>query len=125
LIWRFTTSLALVLSAGSVLFTVLLFTDLRDEIAQRRDQACVITEREQDAEVQALVNTYRYLSELTGEQLHDPLNRAVLRQLPMVEARARADNAPPYCDEEGVGLPEPDRRVPERPRVLWRLTGDR
>ena len=123
-LWRITTSLALVLAAFSLLASVWLYTKTQDESRARRGQTCTITEREQAAEVQQLRNTYEYLLELEGVQLHDPLNRALLRQLPMVEARAEEDNAPKFCDEPGIGLPEPDEKVPDRPARLRRLTGD-
>jgi hypothetical protein len=35
--------------------------------------------------------------------------------LSTTEAEARMDDAPPFCDDEGIGLPEPDPVVPPRP----------
>ena len=102
--------------------------DFQREGHERRDQTCLIFERDQLREVQQLRKTYEYLLGLTPAQRREPLNQAVLQQLPELEGQAREDDAPPYCDEPGVeaerrgeppiGLPEPDARPPARPDGL-------
>lgn len=82
---------------------------------ERRNQTCVIFERQQITNVRLLQNTYDFLLGLTPAQRHDPLNRFIRKQLPQTEAEARLDPSPPYCDEPGAGLPEPDPKVPPRP----------
>jgi hypothetical protein len=91
---------------------------LDSESSERKHQNCQIFERNNLEAVARLRNTYRYLMELPPEERSSQLNRAVLRQLPEIEANARADAAPPYCDDEGVGLDEPDPEIPARPPGL-------
>jgi hypothetical protein len=90
------------------------------ERTERIDQTCMVFERQQLADVQKLRRTYEYLAALPPADLAEPINRAILAQLVDVEREARADDAPPYCDEQGFGLPEPDPEVPERPEGLSR-----
>lgn len=106
-----TTFAAVALAAWAVLNTV-------HERASRTDQTCTVFEQQHKDDVDQLIATYRYLASLSGEELAQPLNRFVLGSLPGVIREAQTDDAPPYCDEPGVGLPEPDPVVPERPRAL-------
>lgn len=90
---------------------------------ERRDrinEACTISERKQFTDVTTLRKTYEYVADLTAAQKREPLNRAIIAQLPSLEVDARTDDAPSYCDEPDVGLPEPDPQVPERPAGLMR-----
>lgn len=105
-----------------VLFSII---QIEKEGRERRDQSCRIDERKQRADVQKLVQTYDFLTKLTPEQLNearsghgDLLNRAAVANLAQTEREALEDDAAPFCDEEGVGLPEPDTRIPARPDVL-------
>jgi hypothetical protein len=83
--------------------------------AERRDQSCVADEREHKDNVDALKRTYLALdSPTTREQLGPGLVRLIVQMLPQAESAARTDQAPKYCDEPGVGLPEPDPRPPDR-----------
>jgi hypothetical protein len=117
--WRVMSALALVLASASMLLSVFLFTLVRREGSERRDQSCRIAERKQRADVERLHRTYAYLlRELRAGRTDTPLNIEVLRGLGQAEAEAREDDAPPFCDEPGVGLPEPDPVVPDRPLVL-------
>jgi len=84
----------------------------------RRDQACTISERKQLADVQQLRRTYAYLLSLSPRERRSRLNMAVLQQLPSVEQEARFDDAPKFCDQPHLGLPEPDSKIPKRPRAL-------
>lgn len=88
------------------------------ESVERRDQNCLLFERSQQRSVQALANTYKYLGGLTPRQLAEPLNRAVLANLPQTISEAQTADAPPYCDDPGVGLPEPNPVVPKPPKGL-------
>ena len=95
---------------------------------ERRDQTCTLFETDHLQDAQRLARTYQYLDNLTPAQRREPLNQALVAQLPETEAEARSDSAPPYCDEPGaeaekngaepVGLPEPDPILPERPASL-------
>jgi hypothetical protein len=88
------------------------------DVNDRRDQTCRLFERDHLADVERLRGTYKYLNGLAPVQFEDTLNQAILRQLPDLESEARVDSAPDYCDEDGVGLPEPDPVVPKRPAGL-------
>ena len=88
------------------------------ERIERTNQSCDITERKQADDVRKLRNTYDYLVGLTPRQRRTALNAAIIRQLPRTEEEARRDDAPAFCDEPGVGLPEPDPKLPRRPKSL-------
>jgi hypothetical protein len=68
--------------------------------------------------VRALRKTYLYLEQLKPAERRTTLNRFILHKLPSVEREARTDQAPGFCDEPGIGLPEPDPRIPQRPKGL-------
>ena len=88
------------------------------ESRARRDQSCRISEETHKDDVDSLRRTYKYLLDLTPRQKQTTFNRALLANLPNVERKARQDPAPPFCDEPGIGLPEPDPVVPKRPKSL-------
>jgi hypothetical protein len=96
--------------------------DLIDRIeregVERRQQSCQLFESDHLADVQALRRTYHYLGGLSARERRTGINRALLVNLPRTEQEARTDSAPDFCDKPGVGLPEPDPVVPERPRGL-------
>lgn len=92
-------------------------TQKRDS-RERIDQSCTLFERDHLTDVQRLRNTYRYLAQLRPSEVDQPLNRFVIRALPETEREARQDTAPRYCDEPGLGLPEPDPVIPQRPQNL-------
>lgn len=88
------------------------------ERARRADQTCLLFERDYERNVMRLANTYSYLVALGPRERDSSLNRTVLAQLPDTEGAARTSKAPAYCDAPGVGLPEPNPRLPERPPIL-------
>ena len=88
------------------------------EAIDRRDQSCSLFERQHLTEVNQLRDTYRYLESIPPENRSDPINKFIRSSLPEVERTAQVDRAPPYCDEPGVGLPEPDPVLPKRPKAL-------
>lgn len=92
--------------------------NLRAESKQRIDETCRISETRQRSDVRSLERTYGYLSQLTPKQFGEPLNRAILAGLPSTVRDAETDDAPAYCDAKGVGLPEPDLKIPKRPSNL-------
>lgn len=92
--------------------------DIERESVERRDQNCKIFETEHRREIKRLTDTYRYLVALPDAERGATINRFVLANLPNLEADARLDNAPAYCDKPDVGLPEPDPRIPPRPKSL-------
>lgn len=94
-----------------VLAAVLSF---QHESADHRDQLCLHDERQQGYAVDRLRSTYGYLVELTAAQRREPVNQLVLRTLPGLEREAR-ERVPGFCNEDDVGLPEPDPVIPERP----------
>ncbi len=91
---------------------------IKTERTERTNQSCNISERKQQGDVRSLKLTYDYLVSLTPEQAREPLNALIYRELPRAEKEARLDDAPSFCDEPGIGLPEPDPKVPERPQAL-------
>lgn len=93
--------------------------DIEQEGLARRDQTCRLFERDEKAAIDQLTGTYQYLRGLSVAELKSPLNQAVRAQLDQVESNARASNAPPYCDQPGVGLPESlEQPIPGRPPGL-------
>lgn len=87
---------------------------LEREGAERRDQMCRLFETQHAIDVERLYRTYEYLNDLPRAEWGKPLTRAIVVDLPRLEDEARRDSAPAFCDEEGVGLPEPDPDLPAR-----------
>lgn len=116
--FRYLLFAAVMLSAFSLLASVWLWDQLRDEGVQRRDQSCLIQEAKQRSDVAALKRTYDYLSGRTSYPQTQELRRIALAGLPRAFHEAELDDAPPFCDELGVGEPEPDPPLPERPAGL-------
>jgi hypothetical protein len=84
----------------------------------RRDATCTSFERAWQTDVRNLTQTYEYLDNLSPEQRREPLNVAVLRQLPRTEQQVRADRPPAYC-QGGTGLDDSKfLPIPQRPRSL-------
>jgi hypothetical protein len=120
----------MVLVGVEMLVTALLFSSvagqqdkLNAESLGRRDQNCIVFERIHQVDVIQVRSTYAYLANLSAQQLTEPINRAILAQLPTTEKRMRKSRAPTYCANPGVGLndrklePEP-KRPPEVDRLL-------
>lgn len=85
------------------------------EGSQRRDQSCLLFERQANTAVRQLKATYRFLRTLPASEHGSPLVQAIVRQMPQTERNARKDTvAPRYCNAPGVGLPEPPRNLPPR-----------
>lgn len=113
--WKAIAATALILAALSVLLTAVLFARIASESHDRRSQECVFLETQQAKAVENLRRTYDYLEHLTPAQRHEPLNRAIRQALPVAESDAKAP-VPAYCNEPGIGLPEPGPAVPKRPK---------
>lgn len=95
------------------------FEDFEREANARRDETCRINEHQQEQDIRRLRQAYEYLDGLPAwkrERLLRP--RAARAQLASLEADAMEDDAPAYCDEPDVGLPEPDPELPPRPGFL-------
>lgn len=88
------------------------------ESKDRRDQSCRQLERAEKQSIDQLAKTYDYLTGLTPAEREQPLNVAILRQVPSTEADARASKAPAFCREKGVGLDGPAPVLPKRPPGL-------
>ncbi len=91
------------------------------ESKKRRDQTCALLEATHKRNVDNLNSTYDYISELKEREVHDTLTIFVLRNLPQAETSTRIDDAPQFCDEPGIGLPEPDPVINERPERVSKL----
>jgi hypothetical protein len=107
---------AIALSLWSTYLSHQQVKQVKQESTERRDQTCVIFERQAQAAVDQVVATYKYIAGLKPHELAEPLNQAVLAQLPQTVANANNSEAPPYCDQPGVGLPEPNPQLPNPPR---------
>lgn len=81
---------------------------------ERRDQSCRQDERAHLADVVQLRRTYQFLLQYPDSELAP----AVMQSLPALEQDARVDKAPAWCDKPGIGLKEPDPRIPKRPPEL-------
>jgi hypothetical protein len=106
-------------TVGFVCLTVmfgLLYLDERKHNDEHADQACLLFEKSHLRDVKQLRQTYKFLEETRGREVE--LRPFILAGLPAQEVEASNDDAPPFCDEPGVGLPEPDPVVPQRPEDL-------
>lgn len=102
-----------------------LLQDFAQERDIRSDQACQLFETDHLKDVQQLRDTYKFL--LDPDAANTGLVKFVILNLPRTEQEARTDNAPEYCDGvtatgADIGLPEPDPKIPERPKKLDALT---
>lgn len=88
------------------------------EADTRQDQVCVVFERLHDTEVRRLRGTYEYLAALPSAELETVLSQTILRGLPETEKRVEDILPPAFCNQPGVGLPEPGLKTPERPPSL-------
>lgn len=124
--------LSLILTALTIGYTTFVFaqadealdkveaeaTGLIKEAEARRDQTCVIFEREWHADVRRLANTYAYLRTISEEDRDDALYVTIVRLLPQTEEAVRLGKPPEYCDPRDVGLSEPYPEIPSRPDSL-------
>lgn len=85
--------------------------------AQRLDQICTLFETDRKANVKQLTETYKYLVALKPSEKNDTINQFIIRSLPETEANAK-DVVPKFCNSPKVGLPEPNPKVPPRPKEL-------
>jgi hypothetical protein len=81
---------------------------------EARDQVCQGDEREHLRDVNGVKNVYKYLESLKPADYRDSINLAIIRSVSERELEANQDTAPKFCDEPGLGLPEPDPKLPER-----------
>lgn len=112
---------ALMLAAFALFFAVLLFYKIDSEGKERRDQACQGAEGKHLEEVKQLRRTYDYFVHPPPgfeKLLKDP---RTIQQLHEAEKAAKNDGdqfgefVPAYCDEPGIGRPEPDPTLPHKP----------
>ena len=115
---RFFFAFERILTAALIFTTVYLFVGFLNEVEGRRDQTCTIFERAQARDVRRLKDTYAYLVKLPQDERGDSINIAIRASLRNLEAEAKTDDAPKFCDEPGVGEKEPDPRIPRRPKSL-------
>lgn len=112
------TAVAVGLAVFAVARTEATVGRLDRESKQRQDQSCRITEAKQQADVDALEQTYMYLASLSSRQLAEPLNRTILASLPRTIRDAQLDDAPAYCRRPGVGLDPSGKAFPQPPANL-------
>lgn len=122
--------IALVLAGIAVAGHSSTLDNIESEGAERRDQTCVAFERDAIAAVNAyreasvrLERTEKFLERIPPGTEDEPLNREIRLNLPRLReevdakyAEAKTASAPPYCDEPGVGLKEPNPTLPSEPR---------
>lgn len=116
--WRVPLAIVSVVASLALLSSVYFYVRIQAEGEQRRDQSCGISEAKQHKDIRQLADTYRYLLALSPAEQRSTFNTFIRARLPLAEREAAEDDAPPFCDEDGVGLPEPDLKVPRRPRAL-------
>lgn len=119
--WRVTVGIAVVVVSVVLGFygVARVLSQVSKEGHQRRDQTCLLFESQHLKDVRQLAATYRYLEGLSPRERTQGINPTVIAMLPQTEADARASAAPVYCDAPGVGLPEPNPRIPARPPGLF------
>lgn len=83
------------------------------ESADRRDQTCLLFERQHETAVVRVERTYDYLDGLKGADRTSTLTGAIVRSLHDTYQEARDSKAPHYCDVPGVGLGEPGTKLPK------------
>jgi hypothetical protein len=106
--------ISLVIATFSVGIAFYAVYSLQAESEERRDQMCRLFEGDHMADVIRLERTYEFLDRTGKTDLSNSLRAEILRSLPELEREARNDSAPEFCDEEGIGLPEPDPVLPPR-----------
>jgi len=104
-----------------------ILTEFEQERNIRADQACNLFETDHLKDVQELKQTYKFLLDPDAVTENKALVKFIVLNLPRTEEEARLDSAPPYCDGtfpngDDIGLPEPDPKIPERPKALDQLT---
>lgn len=104
--------LSLVVSALSFLASSLLWSSLTSESKDRRNQNCLVFEGSHKADVDNLKQTFKFLDRTRPDEWDNTIIKFVARNVPKQYEEAKIDAAPEYCDEEGIGLPEPDPEIP-------------
>lgn len=84
------------------------------ESKQRRDQSCDITEKAQLKAVTDLRNTYKYIESLRPKEVRSTLNQFIIASMSKTYSDAATTVAPKYCDQPGIGLPEPNPVLPPK-----------
>ena len=122
---RFLTWVALIAALAALGSVAAGFYRLEREQTERRNQTCTLNEGDHLQDVTELRRTYKRLPqalefylETAPERLRPFLRNAIASDLVRLEKEARIDAAPQFCDEPGIGLPEPDPVIPKRPKGL-------
>lgn len=112
---------ALIVSLLTAAGTTWLWFNIISESKERRNQTCRVFESAHKQEIDDLNGTYRYLAGAPPPERGTTLYTLILSNLKKLESEAKDDEdevgvvVPAYCDEPGIGLPEPDPVVPKRP----------
>jgi hypothetical protein len=122
---RFLTVLSLVAAFAALGLVGAGFYHLDRETSERRNQTCKWFEGDHLEDVKDLKRTYARMPEALAfytaaapNSLRPFLKSIIAADLARLEKEAMVDAAPEYCDESGIGLPEPDPVIPERPKDL-------
>jgi hypothetical protein len=84
-----------------------------NEAGDRKEQNCQLFESDNLQDVRALKATYDYIEALNPDEIQSTINQFIIVSVPDAQIEAATDQAPDYCDDPGVALPEPDPKVPE------------
>lgn len=111
---KITPLISLTVATLSVAVAAFAVYNIEQEGKERRDQNCILFERQAQANAQRVIGTYDYLRTLAPEDYGTNLTKTIIRNLPTTEAEARATVAPAYCQKPGIGLPElgTDPKIP-------------
>lgn len=102
-------------------------TRLTSESTERRSQTCATFETQYVEEVRKVRDTYAYVAGLPQQDRTSFLNRTIVKAVPEIERNARSESdasgvkVPAFCNERGVGLPEPSPPPPSRPAIVTML----
>ncbi len=107
----------LFLIALTFMVSAWLYSQTVGEVAVRVDQTCRIFEQNHRSSVSRYKSSLDYLVKLPPAERNQGINRAVLKNLPVLRQETLRDKAPAYCNEPGVGLPGPEPSVPRDPFV--------
>jgi len=113
---KITPLVSLIVATLAVAVTLYVVNLVINEGKERRDQNCLLFERQAHVAARRLQDTYAYLRTLPRDDYGSSITRAILRNLPVTEADARASVAPEYCSRPGVGLPD----LPSDPKIPMR-----
>lgn len=115
--------IAMIMATLALGSAIALYINSAKESKHRRSDTCRVFEGQHLQEITDLKGGYDYLASIPRSKWTQ-LEKTVYKRLPKQESDAKSDTdqlgpyVPAYCDEEDIGLPEPDPVVPKRPATL-------